>query len=267
MKKTLVKLGVLAAALALALVVVSCEQPTDEGSSGPGSPTIIRLYLDRDDGTIAAGDTLEIRVGEELLIPAGVANYPIGLAANVDSAGTQEPGSKFGVIEAADRNKVIAIPWDRSNILVANSVISGVNPKKKYLLSGKITAKIPVVASDTPAGGNIQVNAKGIYYIDIPLVNETVASKDRGSIYSSSISGYVELALDTTANSNSLPVGGNGTETYLYTKDKHGFNDLWKMDGAIARWKTTNSNIKKVSLKPGIKELYLSYFSSAQFSN
>ena len=264
MKKTLVKLGVLAAALALALVVVSCEQPTDEGSSGPGSPTIIRLYLDRDDGTIAAGDTLEIRVGEELLIPGSVLTYPIGAAANTDSALVQEPGSKFGAIEAADRNKVIAIPWDRSNILVANSVISGVNPKKKYLLSGKITAKIPVVASDTPAGGNIQVNDKGIYYIDIPLVNETVASKDRGSIYAGSISGYVELRVNGTGGTVAASLSD---KTFLYTKDKHGFNDLWKIVNGTPLWDTRNTNIKKVSLKSGINELYLSYFSNEQSEN
>ena len=46
MKKMVMKWGVLATALALALVVVSCEQPTEE-AGGTNAPTIIRLYLDR----------------------------------------------------------------------------------------------------------------------------------------------------------------------------------------------------------------------------
>jgi hypothetical protein len=54
---------------------------------------------------------------------------------------------------------------------------------------------------------------------------------------------------------------------YMYTKDKHGFNDLWKMGGANAYYKSNNANIKKVSLKPGINELYLSYFSHGQALN
>jgi hypothetical protein len=263
MKKTLKKLGVLAFALVLTMMFVACAQPTDEeGDSGVKAPTIIRLYLDRDDGTIDVGDSFEIRVGEDLLIPAAVANYPG--AANVDSAGVTEPGNKTGPIEAADRNKVIAIPWNRTSILVGDSVIKAVDPKKDYLVSGAVVAAAPVVGSADPAGGNIQVNAKGIYYIDVPLVNQTIASKDRGSIFSGSISGYVELALTSTT----LPAANAGqATTYLYTKDKHGFNDLWKMDGLIPLWKTTNSNIKKVSLKSGINELYLSYFSYDQFGN
>ncbi|MDR1252989.1 MAG: hypothetical protein LBK62_12640 [Treponema sp.] len=265
MKKTFMKLGTAALVLALALVFVSCAQPTEEGSSGPNAPTIIRLYLDRDDATLIATDVIQFRVGEELQINQAVTNYPFGLIPFADTAGTVEPGAKGGPIEAGDRTRVIAIPWDRRAVNVP-TVLSDQNPKKKFLDSGQITLKPSYVGPATAGGSTIQVNAKGVYYVDIELINQTVASKDRGSIFDGSISGYVEL-VGHTIDAN---VGGLLTDTtYLYTADKHGFNDRWKLDtdGVTTLWATTNKNIKKVSLKPGVNELYLSYFSYNRSQN
>jgi hypothetical protein len=263
MKKTLIKLGAAAIVLALALVFASCAQPTEEGSSGPNAPTIIRLYLDRDDATLVggaagAGDEIRFKVGEELQIAPGVLTYPAGII--TDSVGTVEPGAKTGPIEPGDRTRVIAIPWNRTN--VDDTVLNTQNPKKKYLDSGVIELKSAYVGPDGDGGSTIQVNAKGVYYVDVELINQTVASKDRGSIFDGSISGYVELIIG-----NATQATGNtwlqANSTYLYTADKHGFNDRWKLDpdGITTIWATTNKNIKKVSLKPGVNELYLSYFS------
>jgi hypothetical protein len=262
MKKTLMRLGVLAAALALTFVFVSCAQPTEEGSSGPNAPTIIRLYLDRDDANLAADDVIQFRVGEELLIPAGATQYPVTAAtqSNTDAAGTVEPGSKSGNLEAGDRTRVIAIPWMRNQGTF--TVLNDENPKKKFLDSGQITLVTSLGAGGSTVGGNtIQVNAKGIYYVDVELINQTPAAKDRGSIFDQSISGYLEVDIDST------PITSVGDGIYMYTKDKHGFNDLWKMEGGNPLWKSTNSNIKKVSLKPGINEVYLSYFSRDRARN
>ncbi|MDR1252624.1 MAG: hypothetical protein LBK62_10750 [Treponema sp.] len=264
MKKTFIKLGAAAIVLTLALVFASCAQPTEEGSSGPNAPTIIRLYLDRDDATLVDGNIIQFRVGEELQI--GVANYPAAVI--TDSAGTAEPGAKTGaIIEPVDRTRVIAIPWDRAHNV--DTVLSNQNPKKKFLDSGLITLKPTYAGGD--GGSTIQVNAKGVYYVDVELINQTVASKDRGSIFDASISGYVELVINTAAQLPVLPGGGANPwltreTTYLYTADKHGFNDRWKLDpdGFTNIWATTNKNIKKVSLKPGVNELYLSYFSHGQ---
>ncbi|MDR1252988.1 MAG: hypothetical protein LBK62_12635 [Treponema sp.] len=260
MKKTLMRLGVLAAALALTFVFVSCAQPTEEGSSGPNAPTIIRLYLDRDDATLQATDVIQFRVGEELLIPG--ANYPAAANEIIDSAGTVEPGAKTGALEAGDRTRVIAIGWTRG--LNDPTVLNDENPKKKFLDSGQIAIRPSYdPANGVNGGGNsIQVNAKDIYYVDIELVNKTPAAKDRGSIFDQSISGYLELNIDNVAGGSSIVDG-----TYMYTKDKHGFNDLWKMENGAPLWRSNNANIKKVSLKPGINEVYLSYFSNQRATN
>ncbi|MDR1252623.1 MAG: hypothetical protein LBK62_10745 [Treponema sp.] len=263
MKKTLMRLGVLAAALALTFVFVSCAQPTEEGSSGPNAPTIIRLYLDRDDATLAGGDHIQFRVGEELLIPVGVTQYPVTVAGgvNTDAAGTVEPGSKSGNLEAGDRTRVIAISWERPT--GTDTILNNQNPKKKFLDSGEITilgSYDPV--AQTAGGNSIQVNAKNIYYVDVELVTQTPAAKDRGSIFDQSISGYLELDVSQSTTGDSISTG-----VYMYTKDKHGFNDLWKMENGLPLWKSTNANIKKVSLKPGLNEIYLSYFSTQRATN
>ncbi|MDR1253194.1 MAG: hypothetical protein LBK62_13705 [Treponema sp.] len=254
MKKTLVKLGAAALALTLALVFAACAQPTEE-SSGPNAPTIIRLVLDRDGGiTTIPGGVFQLRVGEDLLIPAATINYPY--PAETDTAGvTRNAGKTSGdPILDADRNKVVAIGSRAAATPLAESVIKSTDPKKKYLVSGEVTIGPSIADTTTSSDHPIQVDPKGAYYVDIELINQTPAAKERGSVFAGNISAYVEMSVSTA-------IGSLDTHTYMYTKDKHGFNDLWKMDGATARWNTSNSNIKKVSLKPGINEVYLSYFS------
>ncbi|MDR0583430.1 MAG: hypothetical protein LBG57_03665 [Treponema sp.] len=283
MKKTFVKLGLLA--LALAFVLVSCAQPTEE-AGGPNAPTIIRLYLDRDDATLEPDDEVEIRVAKKTLVPANYTEYPypqdyragapVWDAAKVNTAS----GTPLAVppLLDGDRGSKIAIPHRRPNN--APSVLLSIDPKSTYLTSGLKTLQAPVtvdpVTGVTDAGSSIQVNAKGIYYVDFELIDLTVASKDRGSVYSKSISGYVELTLDASGGANgSRNLGPTYAQdeklpdaTYLYTDGKHGFNDKsGNLDGDRVIWNINNGNIKTVSLKPGINELYLSYFSYNQYDN
>jgi hypothetical protein len=303
MKKNLLKSGALVLALVLAMVFAACEQPTDEGEGGAGSPTLIRLYLDRDDATIEPGDSLVIRVGEDLLIPTGPGtNYPYPHTEYPAGSGTIENSIKpdttdrreSGVtISDKDANKVLAIPGTlpaamgtattagtpargtatvsggptppAGEITGITSVIKSIDPKKKFLTTGTVEAKAPVATDAQVAGNSIQVDPRGIYYIDLELVNQTPTAKDRGSVFSGSISGYVELMVVRAAAAPSINLMPN--TAYMYTKDKHGFNDLWKMGGTTAYWKTNNANIKKVSLKSGVNELYLSYFSHGQAAN
>jgi hypothetical protein len=266
MKKTFVKLGLLA--MALAFVLVSCAQPTEEAGGGTKAPTIIRLYLDRDDATLAPNDQFIIAVGEELYgYGNGNGNFPY--ASNPDAAGTVENSGRTNAdaMTAANRKQVTSIPPDRA-ASTGTTVLQLLDPKKKVLSSGQVTVGATIAAGNDPAGTTIQVDAKGIYYVDVPLVNLTVASKDRGSVYAGSISGWVELWVIDIASPPPAPAFQLENKIFMYTKDKHGFNDLWKIDTNGAQiWKTTNSNIKKVSLKPGINELYLSYFSAQQAGN
>jgi hypothetical protein len=68
MKKSLMKAAVLAAVVMLALAACA-NDTTEDSSSGPGAPTVIRLYLDRPDTmNLKEGDFIQLRAGEELYI-------------------------------------------------------------------------------------------------------------------------------------------------------------------------------------------------------
>jgi hypothetical protein len=161
---------------------------------------------------------------------------------------------------------------------------------KKYLASGILTAAGGIGATGESANGAglIQTDNddKTQRYIDIELVDVKPSSKSYGSVYEGSISGYMELAITNDGvNGIGTPVSGVLHQTtYLYTKDKHGFNDFLRMataDDVNARaaivgstpitigqplYRTDNRNIKKVSLKPGVNDIYLSFFSCAQYN-
>lgn len=282
MKKTFVRLGVLAAALAL--IFVACAQPTEESSSGPNAPTIVRLHLDKQ-GTVAfAGSQFEIRIGEELYIaPAGSALpnryladiYPYGLV-----PGQNDNKTTANPLVVSDRNKVLAIPGSaaRTSLLT----VLQTEGKKKYLASGVIQAVdgvgTPVNDAAITASGLIQTDNKDKTqrYIDIELVDVKANTSGYGSVYSGSISGYLELAVSSTHTAGTT--GLLADTIYLYTKDKHGFNDFLRnataadfaanpalIEGTPV-YGVKNANIKKVSLKPGINDIYLSFFSYQQFN-
>jgi hypothetical protein len=292
MKKTFVKLGVLA--VALALVFASCAQPTDEEGSSTKAPTIVRLRLDKQQTIDFTGAQFEIRIGEELYIApaAGAAainnvdavNYPYELVPGQNEGKTV--AQNINAVDIADRGRVLAIP---AGLPTAAAAISDdettlqTQGNKKYLVSGVLTATGGVGTTGT------QINEAAIIqtdnddktqrYIDIELVDVRPGSKSYGSVYHGSISGYLELA---------VTMGGGDTgmlanTTYLYTKDKHGFNDFLRMatqgdvDARAAAggtaivigqplYRTANANIKKVSLKPGVNDIYLSFFSYAQYN-
>jgi hypothetical protein len=268
MKKTLVKLGAAALALTLALVFAACAQPTEE-SSGPNAPTIIRLYLDRDDATLVATDTIEVRAAKALYVPDGVLtnanSYPYPPIS--DTAGVFEnPGRDSNTPFPNDnaRKNKNAIPARRANN--APTVLQDRDPKSTYLTSGAIALN-PTYTTGGTGGSTIQVPAKGPYYVDIELINQTPGDVKRGDIFAGSLSAYVELTILRTAPVTLATGDPLPDATYLYTRDKHGFNDLWKMDAGVPIYKTTNSRIGTVSLKPGLNELYLSYFSYDRSEN
>ncbi|MDR1252539.1 MAG: hypothetical protein LBK62_10280 [Treponema sp.] len=273
MKKTFVRLGVLAAALVL--IFAACAQPTDESSSGPNAPTIIRLHLDKQETVNFEGAVFEIRVGEDLYVPVtAFANYPYGNVPGQNDGKTT--AQQINDVDINDRTRVLAIPPRATNADLAldHSVLQTAG-KKNFLASGVLQAMagVSVAGGGVIAGaGLIQTDNKDKIqrYIDIELVDVKQPSTGYGSVYSGSISGYVELAVTTGTLATH---GVEADHVYLYTKDKHGFNDFLRLAttadqaaGAAANigdpiYGTRNANIKKVSLKPGINDLYLSFFS------
>lgn len=262
MKNTFAKWGAAALALALVFAFASCAQPTEETSSGPATPTIIRLHLDKQETTNFANTTFEIRVAEELYVPPALAtNYPYPLVAGLNDGKT----SNDPILET-DRGSVIAIPalQPRSDA-IAESVLQRLG-KKKFLASGILQAVAGVEqAGDQVQGVPIQTDndQKKQRYIDIELVDLSPSSAAWGSVYSKSINGYVELAVTgTTATS-----GVDPTTAYLYTgkNKKRAFNDLHQVVAGVPVPRTNNANIQRISLKPGINELYLAFFSNTQY--
>ncbi|MDR1252538.1 MAG: hypothetical protein LBK62_10275 [Treponema sp.] len=275
MKKTFVRLGVLAAALVFAFVFASCAQPTDESSSGPNAPTIIRLHLDKQETTAFVGTTFEIRVGEELYVPQGVINYPYANVPGQNDGKTS--GQQINTVDINDRTRVLAIPGTVTRTDDPNESVLQREGKKNILASGVLNASTGVgaVGSGTTGAGLIQTDNKDKTqrYIDIELVDVKQSSAGFGSVFSGSISGYVELAVTGTVAGNGLAAN----RAYLYTKDKHGFNDFLRLATAADAtalgvnagtpiYGVKNANIKKVSLKSGINDLYLSFFSFNQDS-
>jgi hypothetical protein len=219
--------------------------------------------------------------------------YPYGLVPGQNDGKTV--AQNIDIVDVADRTRVLAIPANHPDALT--TAISNMqttlqaSSNQKYLVSGILTA----VAGVGATGEDITTNGSAIIqtdnddktqrYIDIELVDVRPGSKGYGSISHESISGYLELAV---GNSSATDPGVDINTTYLYTKDKHGFNDFLRMatpqdvlDGAMVPaaaggfvaatagepiYRTGNANIKKVSLKPGVNDIYLSFFSHAAFN-
>jgi hypothetical protein len=126
------------------------------------------------------------------------------------------------------------------------------------------------------------VTTNSQYYVDVVLIDKTPAAKTYGETLKKSFSGYVELEIlpstpyvDGNGDIKGLGVapspatpqwpatwgGMDGTFYFMYTKDRHGYN---RWDTAEGKWQTSNENVKKLSLKPGINEVRLSYFSQGE---
>jgi hypothetical protein len=150
------------------------------------------------------------------------------------------------------------------------------NPNNKYYETGTVVITdgvadnnhntIPPTMSNL--GGVPKIVSKNAYYIDLVLINKTVDDPLKGGSLKKSVSVYLELEV---LPPNGTPVGTNNTMGgmdnrvfYMYTKGKHGFNN-W--DYTNGKWMENNDNIKPLSLKPGINEVYLRYFSSTNASD
>jgi hypothetical protein len=149
---------------------------------------------------------------------------------------------------------------------------TGGNPNNKYFETGMITITSGVAdishdpgTTPTIVGGVPKIVTKDAYYVDLVLINKTVDDPLKGGSLKKSLSGaYLELEVlapetNATPGVNGTVGGMDNSVFYMYTKDKHGFNTWNTADG---KWNETNDNIKTLSLKPGINEIYLRYFSS-----
>jgi hypothetical protein len=158
------------------------------------------------------------------------------------------------------------------------SFIVGRIPTQKYYETGVVTItdgtsdQQHIAGPLTVTGGVPKVvTTDSQYYVDLVLVNRTPAAKEYGATLKGSVSAYIELEILTGASANvpsgvtaygEAALGGMPADWFfMYTKDKHGFN-TW--NGGEGKWNENNANIKKVSLKPGINELRLSYFSKGE---
>jgi hypothetical protein len=148
------------------------------------------------------------------------------------------------------------------------------NPNNKYYETGVI--QLVDGKADTAHGGSAQNNeglpivvTKDQYYVDLILINKVIDDPLKGGSLKKSASVYLELEVLSGSGPGGTPanvaIGGMPNNYfYMYTRDKHGFN-TW--DATNNKWNTDNANIKTVSLKPGINEVYLRYFSSANASD
>jgi hypothetical protein len=227
MKKNFVKLGALAFAVTLALVFAACAQPTDESAGGAGTPTIIRLYLDRQAlPRVASGgaDKLLFTVGtldEELLADttqsAGAGRF------RWVNGGVTSPTSKDGYIEDVETPYLLSQDTALNAIFTTSSVVGN-------------------VAVDVEDG-------KG-YYVDIELVDMTYDSIDQGKVFAGSDSFYISCVVTGTPN-------GAVAGTYYYTPDHTSFHS----DPTPGN--ETYDRIETVDLSPGINELHFKYFTKA----
>jgi hypothetical protein len=227
MKKHLMKLGALAVAAALALAFAACAQPTDE-SSGAGTPTILRLYLDKDltQTTIQGSPQIQIRVG------------------------TLDPEAKENNLTTNN-----AIPFQNSNVTTYRRDGNGdVDPFSTLYLE---TPQTTLLTSSGTVAGNVTNDVEDAhgYYVDLELVNRTFDSLDRDKIYTGSDSFYLEFEqLGGTA------IGSTGTnpivvgQKYYYTPDN--------LSTSADPDDKDNGRIQPIDLSPGVNVIRLRYFNS-----
>ena len=181
MKKNFVKLGALAVAVTLALVFAACAQPTDE-SAGAGTPTIIRLYLDKQaEALVTADATVKLTVG------------------TLDA-------------ELLALNQFRWVNGGKTAYTLDS--FSGLDPLDTLYLESA-TIKLTMLDPTAPTVGNVTVDVedgKG-YYVDIELVDLTFDSLDFGKIYSGSDSFYIKCTTDDG------PINGAQDGDYYYTPD------------------------------------------------
>jgi hypothetical protein len=182
MKKNFVKLGALALAVTLALVFAACAQPTDE-SAGAGTPTIIRLYLDRQ------------------ALPA------------IAAAGADKLLFTVGTLDA-DEKELGTFRWVNGKVNAHDTNSGGdMDDPETLFLQSQDTALFAIL--DGTDVGNVAVDVedgKG-YYVDIELVDMTYDSVDQGKVFSGSDSFYIACKVTGTPN------GTTSGTTYYYTPD------------------------------------------------
>jgi hypothetical protein len=257
--------------------------------------------------TATTGVLLKDGVGESdyTYTPSGGSLTAVGTD-NLQNVALLDDTIKFVVYEREDGQVFIGADafetWGVTNAnLPYHTAIENNLPTRKYYETGIITITPGTndetyVTAPTVVGGVPKVvTTDSQYYVDLVLVNRTVAAKDYGATLKGSVSAYIELEIltnnatpaiapvplvpgttfirTTPATPETAPVaptnlgaavgGMPKLHFYMYTKEKHGFN-TWNT--AEGKWNTNNANVKKVNLKSGINEVRLSYFSKGEGS-
>jgi hypothetical protein len=294
MKKTFVKLGVLA--VALALVFASCAQPTDEEGSSTGHDTILRLWIE--DTATVAGTAPLLSDGNNIVIT--LASFtgdkwnhgtrastlydtvykavhdaaieqgdtePVAAAAATAAAETAV-GDDVGVgLHALMRSGADGALFLLNNRSLTNedTALNQQSPQTQGALEGRLYNQIGTGTVDND--GNIQAGqgyeitapmltrTKEGAYIDLFLYDTTAG---RNQVWQKTGSYYVFLTKVASTGTGALPDG-----TYVYTKDATSRNQTEQENplSGLNRDRRYNGNVKKVSFKNGVNELHLQNFS------
>jgi hypothetical protein len=292
MKKTFVKLGVLA--VALALVFASCAQPTDEEGSSTGHDTILRLWIE---DTVAGLPLLA--EGDNIVITLASATgdrWNYGTRASI----------LYQTVYQATYDATIAVPGTTEAVAVAaataaaeDAIGDGANGLHTLMRSGadgaeyllrwrSLTNVDTFLNPQTPQGGtgegrlynvigtgevsNIGAIVTG-YTITDPMLTQTKEGKyidvflydttaGRNQVWQKTGSYYVFLTKEDATGVGLTP-GALPPGTYVYTKDATARNQTEQENpiSGLHQDRRYNGNVKKFSFKNGVNELHLQNFS------
>jgi hypothetical protein len=288
MKKTFVKLGVLA--VALALVFASCAQPTDEEGSSVGQDTILRLWIE---DTVSAGTAPLLDAGDDIVITLasftgdkwnhltrasilyqtvyneGIAQQlteqaaatlaeefvgatlPNGLYAHMRS---EADGALYLLNNRSLTNEDTALNPQTPTQEAAAGLAGVTLPGRLYnkIGTGTVDADGNITQAYTITGPMLTRTKEGAY-IDLFLYDTTAG---RNQVWQKTGSYYVFLTKDQA--NGALPIG-----TYVYTKDATSRNQTEQENplSGLHQDRRYNGNVKKFSFKNGVNELHLQNFS------
>ncbi|MDR2433220.1 MAG: hypothetical protein LBD47_01455 [Treponema sp.] len=296
MKKRLVKLGVLA--VALALVFASCAQPTDEEGSGVGQDTILRLWIEDTATATAGGPGLPLDEWDEIAIT--LASFTGDKWNNLTRASTlyqtmYDYNIAGGATEAVATTNATTAVSPGSGQSIYDYMVSGADGAQNLLTLRSLTngdtmmdtlangaqavqapgATLPgrlynvIGTGVTRADGTIIANQGEGYTITAPMLTRTKegvyidlflydTTAGRNQVWQKTGSYYVFLTRAPNTGTGQLPPG-----TYVYTKDATSRNQT-EQENPISgqnRDRRYNGNVKKFSFKNGVNELHLQNFS------
>jgi hypothetical protein len=155
-------------------------------------------------------------------------------------------GEEFGTTGATEAERLAAVDRNRSAI---TTLLQKGRPDQQFFQSGQI--KLGDTGA-TPTAGAVPIAVQdGRFYVDIELVNYTPAAEQYGAYLDESANLYLEFSVSTGS-------GGMTVGTYYYIPGEgSGYNE-W--DSAAGAFRTSNNQIDRKEIGPGVNELYLSKF-------